>query len=98
MSKLEVSSYTPQVMTDTVYLHVQPRGWNGVIRSAVVTKMTKTLDAEVEPRTFIVKVEVVVPKRLFSEAVPTARIEIQPGDIVPVVTLLDAEADGEVGA
>lgn len=100
MSSLKVTNNTPDVMTDVVYLHLQPRngGWGESIREVQVVKTAKSLDAAVEPHTFIVKVEVAVPKRLFAEAIPSARIEIQPGDVVPVVTLLDADTEGEAGA
>lgn len=95
MSKLEVAAYTPEVMTDTVYLHIEPRGWYGTIREVAVTKMAKSRDAKVAPRAFVVKVEIAVPKSLFADAVPSARIEIEPGNIVPIVTLLNAEDESE---
>lgn len=99
MSKLEVSSFTPETMTDTVYLHIEPRGWGSTIREVAVTKMAKSRDAAVAPRAYVVKVEIVVPKALFADALPSARIELQAGDVVPIITLLDRdENESEAGA
>lgn len=91
MSKLEVGRLTPETMTDTVYLHIEPRGSYGHIREVAVTKMAKSRDVALAPRAYVVKVEIVVPSKVFADALPSARIELTPGDIVPIVTLLESD-------
>lgn len=80
---MNVDQYTPEILSDTIYLHVKPKAlYSGgsAIRSVVVTKAVKSLDAQVEPGVYIVKLKVQFPKRFFQDAMPAAVVQFEPGD------------------
>ncbi|MFL2002162.1 hypothetical protein [Microbacterium sp. A1-JK] len=98
MSTPKIGSYTPKELKDTVYLHLRPKTarWNNVLEGMTVVKAAKSTDAAVEPGDFIVKLEVTVPAEFFIEAMPSARIELSSGQIVPV--LFEQQAEDETQA
>ena len=94
MSEIKISNYTPKTLTDTVYLHLRPKtSYYGVLEGMTVVKTVKSTDAEVAPGDFIVKLEVSVPAEFFIEAMPSARITLDSGQIVPVV--FEQQTEGE---
>jgi len=85
MSTPKIGTYTPKQLKDTVYLHLRPKAsWNGTLEGMTVVKAVKSTDAEVRPGDFIVKLEVTVPAEFFVEAMPSARITLDSGQVVPV--------------
>lgn len=95
MTAPKIGPITPSTLTDTVYLHLRPKvSYYGTIEGMTVVKAAKSTDAQVEPNDFIVKVEVAVPATFFVEAMPSARIELQSGQVVPIVTL-EQQAEDE---
>lgn len=84
---MKIGGSTPMVLQETIYLHLKPtvNPWNNVLEGVVVRKMAKSLDAAVEPGDYIVKLHVEVPPEFFIDSMPSARIEIEPGKIVPVM-------------
>lgn len=94
MTTPKIGAITPKTLTDTVYLHLRPKlSWGGSIEGMTVVKAAKSTDALVEPNDFIVKIEVAVPATFFVEAMPSARIELQSGQVVPIVTLEQQSED-----
>lgn len=89
MSKqLTISKQTPEILKDTVYLHLRPKAmWPGstVLGDMTVIKAAKSVDAAVEPGDFIVKLEVSVPAQFFIDSMPSARIELEPGKVIPLM-------------
>lgn len=87
MSAPKVGPITPKVLTETVYLHLKPTTpqWNNTIDGVSVRKIAKSVDASVEPGDYIVRLEVSVPSTFFAEAMPSARIEVEPGKVVAVM-------------
>lgn len=81
----KVDNQTPKVLEETIYLHVRPTmsSWSYGIRGLQVVKMAKSTDAAVAPGDYIVKLEVAVPASFFNDAMPSARIELEPGKVVP---------------
>ena len=85
MSEIKIGSFTPKTLTDTVYLHLRPKSsYYGTLEGMTVVKTVKSTDGEVAPGDFIVKLEVSVPAEFFIEAMPSARITLDSGQIVPV--------------
>ena len=94
MSAPKIGSYTPKELKDTVYLHLRPKAsWNGTLEGMTVIKAAKSTDATVAPGDFIVKLEVTVPAAFFIEAMPSARITLDSGQIVPVEFEQQSEDD-----
>jgi hypothetical protein len=80
-----IGKYTPKTLTNTVYLHLRPKSnWRSELEGMSVVKMAKSVDALVDPGDYIVKLEVSVPATFFVDAMPSARIELSPGQVVPV--------------
>lgn len=88
MTDYRITVATPETLTETVYLHLHPeptfRGGT-ILGGMVISKMTKSTDAQVAPGDYVVKLEVAVPATFFAEAMPSARIELEPGKVVPLV-------------
>lgn len=82
-----VNQFTPKQMTDTVYLHLRPEvsGYSDLVRGFNVIKMAKSTTAAVEPGDYIVKVDVVIDREFFVDAMPSARVELESGAVVPLV-------------
>jgi len=82
----KITSMTPDVLTDTVYLHLRPTSyaWNNALTGVRVVKLAKSVDAQVEPGDYIVKLDVSVPREFFDQAMPSARITLEPGQVVAV--------------
>lgn len=96
MRKLKVTKNTPDVLTEDVYLHLRPKAlyaWGNDVGGLTVVKIAKSTDALVEPGDFIVKVAVSVPGSFFADAMPSARIELEPGMVVPVMVEQIEEQD-----
>lgn len=94
MTTPRIGSYTPTKLKDTVYLHLRPKlSYTGVIEGMTVVKAAKSTDAAVQPNDFIVKIEVAVPAKFFIDAMPSARIELESGEVVPIVTLQQQAED-----
>lgn len=95
MSNPKITNWTPRELEDTVYLHLRPKvaAWSNVLEGMTVVKMAKSTDAAVEPGTFIVKLEVRVPAEFFVEAMPSARITLDSGQVVPVMVEQQAEEE-----
>lgn len=87
MSAPKIGPGTPEVLHETVYLHIKPTtpSWSNQIDGLNVRKMAKSIDAAVEPGDYIVRLEVSVAKSFFAEAMPSARIEVEPGKVVAVM-------------
>ena len=86
MSTPRIERWTPKELKDSVYLHLRPKtSYYGVLEGMTVVKAVKSTDALVEPGDFIVKVEVAVPAAFFIEAMPSARILLESGHVVPVM-------------
>jgi hypothetical protein len=86
MATPRITSNTPEVLTDTVYLHLRPTTytWNNSLTGVRVVKLAKSVDAQVEPGDYIVKLDVSVPREFFDQAMPSARITLEPGHVVAV--------------
>ena len=98
MSKtIRIESWTPKMLKETVYLHLRPKtqAWDSVLDGLTVVKMAKSVDAAVEPGDYIVKLEVSVPATFFIDSMPSARIELEPGKVVPLVFEQTEEGDGD---
>lgn len=97
MRKLKITKQTPEVLTEDVYLHLRPKAlhaWGNDLGGLTVVKLAKSTDALVDPGDFIVKVTVSAPSSFFADAMPSARIELEPGMVVPVmVEQIEEEAD-----
>ena len=96
MSTPKIGNYTPEVLTDKVYLHLRPTtGYNNVLDGMRVVKLAKSVDAQVEPGDYIVKLDVSVPREFFDQAMPSARITLEPGQVV-AVSFDQVDEDAEV--
>lgn len=94
----KVDTYTPKVLEEEIYLHLRPTmsSYSSGIRGVQVVKLVKTQDARVAPGDYIVKLTVSVPSSFFDEAMPSARVELEPGQVVPVMVVPD-EPEPESG-
>lgn len=80
-------------VTDTVYLHLRPEVYYNSLRGMNVTKMAKSRDAAVDPRDYVVKLEVVVPSEFFEQATPSARVVLEPSAVVPILVAQEEDSD-----
>lgn len=97
-TKKFVDQYTPEVLKETVYLHVTATtgGYSNRIQGVSVRKLAKSLDAAVTPGDYIVKLDIAVPKQFFEDAMPSARITLESGQVVPIdVTPVDVDESEE---
>lgn len=65
--------------SQVVYLHLNPGKYP---RDLIVSKVAKSLDAQVEPGTVIVKAKITVPAGFFDAAIPYVEIDFKPEDAV----------------
>lgn len=77
---------------ETIYLHLKPGYYQGDL---IVTKMTKSLTAVVEPGTVIVKANVSVAGDFFETNIPTTEIEFTSADVTAPIFELTTEEDPE---
>jgi hypothetical protein len=90
------TSFTPDVLRDTVYLHLSPQGYNDTLRGVNIRKSAKSPDAQVMPGDVVVKLIVSVPKEFFEDAMPTAEVELDASQVIAVGVIQgDAPSDDE---
>lgn len=83
---MEIGQFTPDVLKDTVYLHLTPKDLynSGTLRSMNVRKAAKSADAHIEPGDVVVKLVVSVRKDFFADSMPTAEIELDAAQVIGI--------------
>lgn len=97
MTHLKVDDqHTPEVLSESIYLHLRPSPrWAGssILGGFKVVKMAKSLDVEVTPGDYIVKLDVSVAATFFDDSMPSAPVFLDPSQIVAPTVVQTAEAD-----
>lgn len=93
-----VRSITPKVLVEDLFLHIRPTNatYSDSLNGFIVSKVVKTIHAEVAPGDYIVKLKVSIPREFFIDAMPAVEVMINARDALALPEIEVQSGDNDV--